>query len=365
MTIDEIKAETKKQFSLLRQGDPDAKAKIVELNIKLVYDVANKLSNLTKKFNFIDLDDLIQTASLAMLKAIDTFDETKKGSFPTYAVTCMRNEILALNKKLSSCYEETILNSPVSQDNEEELVDLLCGGKSPEEVLFCEDKAIFASLVQALPKCEQKFLTMKFIDLAPPELIAKKFKILPEDVDVVMDSIFSSIKKRLNGKPGYSVLFKRELFFENIASFQSDFYDPLPPKTKLFFDQTVLKSPLSTLLQFKSNHNLTYDQAHRIQKGIDSRLETFYLKNILLISKTTKEVLQKFLQETMPDETSQKEFEKILSKKEKQMFDQITHSENSQTKYDDNKIRKAILKKMIIYEKINKNDLKTQKNVII
>ena len=69
--------------------------KLVTDNLALVgYTVGKFMTNpLTKNNPLYDRDDLMQLGNLALFKAARSFDPSKGGSFSTYAVTAIRNEI--------------------------------------------------------------------------------------------------------------------------------------------------------------------------------------------------------------------------------------------------------------------------------
>ncbi len=76
---------------LLRQaqsGDPNARSKVYEANLGLVYMVLERFKNTN-----YDYEDLFQVGSIGLLKAIDKFDFTFQVRFSTYAVPMIIGEI--------------------------------------------------------------------------------------------------------------------------------------------------------------------------------------------------------------------------------------------------------------------------------
>lgn len=73
----------------LRAGDRSAREKIIRHNLRLVAHVAKKYYAQPG-----DQEDLISIGTIGLMKAVDTFDTTRKARFATYASRCIENAIL-------------------------------------------------------------------------------------------------------------------------------------------------------------------------------------------------------------------------------------------------------------------------------
>lgn len=71
-----------------RQGDQEARQKLVEGNLRLVLSVIQKFIGRGE-----NPDDLFQVGCIGLLKAIQNFDETKMVKFSTYGVPMIAGEI--------------------------------------------------------------------------------------------------------------------------------------------------------------------------------------------------------------------------------------------------------------------------------
>ena len=69
--------------------DQSAKATLVEHNLRLVVYIAKKFENIGT-----DIEDIISIGTIGLMKAVDTFDTTRKARFATYASRCIENAIL-------------------------------------------------------------------------------------------------------------------------------------------------------------------------------------------------------------------------------------------------------------------------------
>lgn len=80
--------EMTKLFVLLKNGDLDAKEKLIEGNLKLVLSVLKSFNR-----NDTNLDDLFQVGVIGLIKAIDNFDLSYGLKLSTYAVPLIVGEI--------------------------------------------------------------------------------------------------------------------------------------------------------------------------------------------------------------------------------------------------------------------------------
>ena len=76
-------------FAALRAGDPTARETLIRHNLRLVVHVAKKYYAQPS-----DQEDLISIGTIGLMKAVDTFDSTRKARFSTYASCCIENAIL-------------------------------------------------------------------------------------------------------------------------------------------------------------------------------------------------------------------------------------------------------------------------------
>lgn len=80
--------EVLEQLRLAKSGDQEAREKLINCNLKLVF-------NLVKRFEDrgYDLEDLFQIGTIGLIKAIDNFDLDQNVRFSTYAVPMIIGEI--------------------------------------------------------------------------------------------------------------------------------------------------------------------------------------------------------------------------------------------------------------------------------
>lgn len=105
--------EEQEYLRRFKQGDIEAKNKLVEHNLRLVAHIIKKYYS-----NYAEQDDLISIGTIGLLKAINSFDDSKGIKLATYASKCIENEILMhFRSKKKSSLEVSIIE-PIDIDSE-------------------------------------------------------------------------------------------------------------------------------------------------------------------------------------------------------------------------------------------------------
>ena len=110
-----------------------------------------------------DSDDLISAGTIGLIKAIDTYDESKGSRLVTYASRCIDNELLMLLRHDRKQSKEVSLYEPIGTDkegNEISLMDVI----SPEEPSVL-DSMVHNYHMERLPTCMKNCLTPQEIQL--------------------------------------------------------------------------------------------------------------------------------------------------------------------------------------------------------
>lgn len=84
------KQEETEYLTRSRQGDLEARNKLIEHNLRLVAHITKKYFTQTA-----DREDLISIGTIGLIKGISTFDPTKGTRLATYAARCIENAILS------------------------------------------------------------------------------------------------------------------------------------------------------------------------------------------------------------------------------------------------------------------------------
>lgn len=85
--------EEEKYVELMINGDKDARAKLIEHNLRLVAHIVKKFETSTN-----DVDDLIGIGTVGLIKGIDSFSPNKNVRLTTYIAKCAENAIVTSRK---------------------------------------------------------------------------------------------------------------------------------------------------------------------------------------------------------------------------------------------------------------------------
>ena len=121
----------------MKQGDMQAKDKLINHNMRLVAHIVKKYSGSA------ETDDLISVGSIGLIKAINTYEKGKGTQLATYTARCIENEILMLLRSSKKHKNDIHLSDPVGTDkdgNELTIMELLC---EKEDAVFLKvDRSI-------------------------------------------------------------------------------------------------------------------------------------------------------------------------------------------------------------------------------
>lgn len=154
--------EERDKLSLLEKGDGEAKAELVEHNLRLVVYIAKKFEG-----SGVDGDDIVSVGTIGLIKAIDSFRPDKNIKLATYASRCIENEILMFLRRISRSKQEVSFDEPLNTDwegNELLLSDVM--GTDADAVYSrveggVERELLKKSLLNLSPR-EQKIMRMRF-----------------------------------------------------------------------------------------------------------------------------------------------------------------------------------------------------------
>ncbi len=194
--------EEKECVTRMLNGDQDAKAELIEKNLRLVVYIAKKFDS-----TGLELEDLISVGSIGLIKAVNTFNNEKQIKLATYASRCIENEILMHLRKVGKQKNETSLDSPLSFDadgNELLLCDVI--GIDADEVYKGMEAEVERDWVHKalnkLNKREQQIVCMRFglngEEVQTQKQVADALKISQSYISRIEKKILSKMKKDIS-----------------------------------------------------------------------------------------------------------------------------------------------------------------------
>ena len=107
------KSEESRLFEKMREGDTEARAKIIEHNLRLVSHIIRKYYS-----SYGSQDELLSIGSLGLIKAVDSFKSEVGTRFATYGAKCVQNEILMFFRAKKKSSAEVSINETIDIDKD-------------------------------------------------------------------------------------------------------------------------------------------------------------------------------------------------------------------------------------------------------
>ncbi len=195
------KEEEEEFFKRTRNGDMNARNKLIEHNLRLVAHIVRKYY-----VSYKNQDDLISVGTIGLIKAIDSFNTTNGAKFATYAAKCIQNEILMLFRSQKKLGYEVSLNDTIDIDkdgNPLTYIDIVCVEDTIAEDLDKKIKITKALdyIKNNLDDREKQIIVMRYglgnTKAYTQREVADKLKISRSYVSRIEKSILEKINKYL------------------------------------------------------------------------------------------------------------------------------------------------------------------------
>ena len=140
-----------------------AKQILIERNLRLVAHIVKKYQNVEE-----EMQDLISIGTIGLIKAVNTYDESKGRRLATYAARCIDNELLMLLRARKKISKEVSLYEPLGVDKEGNAISLLdvTGTEQfdvVERMSMCENLSrLHEYMDQILHDREKEILIMRY-----------------------------------------------------------------------------------------------------------------------------------------------------------------------------------------------------------
>ena len=158
----ETEQENRMIQELGTESAEEAKAALIEHNLRLVVYIAKKFDN-----TGVGVEDLISIGTIGLIKSINTFRADKNIKLATYASRCIENEILMYLRKNHKTRLEVSIDEPLNVDwdgNELLLSDIL--GTDEDAVYRDIENEVECNLLRKaishLSERERKIIRLRF-----------------------------------------------------------------------------------------------------------------------------------------------------------------------------------------------------------
>lgn len=158
----EVDQESQVISDLGTEIDAEAKAILIEHNLRLVVYIAKKFDN-----TGVGVEDLISIGTIGLIKSINTFNPDKNIKLATYASRCIENEILMYLRRNNKTKLEVSIDEPLNVDwdgNELLLSDIL---GTDEDVIYRDienevERKLLMGAVSKLSEREKTIIKLRF-----------------------------------------------------------------------------------------------------------------------------------------------------------------------------------------------------------
>lgn len=185
--------EEREMLEAYAAGSQEARAVLIERNLRLVVYIAKKFENAG-----VNVEDLISIGTIGLIKAVNTFKLEKNIKLATYASRCIENEILMYLRRDVKRKSEVSLDEPLNVDwdgNELLLSDIL-GTENDVVSTHLEEEVNRKLLYTALGKLslrEKQIMDMRFGLKNGKEMTQKEVA----DVMGISQSYISRLEKKI------------------------------------------------------------------------------------------------------------------------------------------------------------------------
>ena len=106
-------SEEKECFAMMKNGDEEARQKLILHNLRLVSHIVRKYYSNNK-----NQEDLVSIGTIGLVKAVDTYNTDNGTRFATYASKCIQNEILMSFRAEKKHSSDVSINETIDVDRD-------------------------------------------------------------------------------------------------------------------------------------------------------------------------------------------------------------------------------------------------------
>ncbi len=185
-----------------KNGDINARNKLVEHNLRLVAHIAKKYYA-----SCSDTDELVSIGTIGLIKAVNTFDPDKNIRLSSYASRCIENEVLMYFRNGKKSSQDISLDDAIDSDsdgNKLTLMDIISADDDFVDDIDIKLKSekLQKYIYEVLTPRERLVITLRYglngHDPLTQREIAKKLNISRSYVSRIEKKALEDLKKRFD-----------------------------------------------------------------------------------------------------------------------------------------------------------------------
>lgn len=190
-------------FVRMAEGDAYARSELIEHNLRLVAHVVKKYYSPN-----VDSEELISIGTIGLIKAVNSFNNSKSTRFATYAAKCIENEVLMFFRSAKKSARDVYLDEPVDTDkdgNSMSLMDIIAEDDNMVDRIevMIHSKQLYGFIEECLDEREKEIIRHRYglYGLKPltQREVADKLNISRSYVSRIEKKALEKLKNRYEG----------------------------------------------------------------------------------------------------------------------------------------------------------------------
>ncbi len=190
-------------FVRMAEGDASARSELIEHNLRLVAHVVKKYYSPN-----VDSEELISIGTIGLIKAVNSFNNSKSTRFATYAAKCIENEVLMFFRSAKKSARDVYLDEPVDTDkdgNSMSLMDIIAEDDNMVDRIevMIHSKQLYGFIEESLDEREKEIIRHRYglYGLKPltQREVADKLNISRSYVSRIEKKALEKLKDRYEG----------------------------------------------------------------------------------------------------------------------------------------------------------------------
>lgn len=149
-------------FVRMAEGDASARSELIEHNLRLVAHVVKKYYSPN-----VDSEELISIGTIGLIKAVNSFNNSKSIRFATYAAKCIENEVLMFFRSAKKSARDVYLDEPVDTDkdgNSMSLMDIIAEDDNMVDRIevMIRSKQLYGFIEECLDEREKEIIRHRY-----------------------------------------------------------------------------------------------------------------------------------------------------------------------------------------------------------